>query len=269
MCSTTWIGYGYIYTRWISSPVETTPTKYRRSSHLHRKENGWANGVRNAVSALSSVLDLCMGSTNGFAGVAALRMGANKARPGGPALETTWDILLLLKWLGAFGKERSTTAESDLPPSSGFCEILRFAEALPRWNQVEGNCCFVRFWRPKELWPGAGGTFRQWSRWVRVEKLAATKNTCTFRALKEWMRRTEDKAPEGGRRQTKKVLFFKLSSGIPTPLTSKDVAKFPVEALRKAGVPRVLTAHSGQVRPQARRRTICQRGDSRSRPVDQ
>lgn len=78
-----------------------------------------------------------------------------------------------------------------------------------------------------------------------MEKLAATKHTCTFRALKEWMRRTEDKAPlEVVEGQTKKVLFFKLSSGIPTPLTSKDVAKFTVEALRKAGVPRVFTAHS-------------------------
>jgi len=123
--------------------------------------------------------------------VVALRTGANKQRPGGPALETTWDIKLLLNWVDSLGKNASLSfpvlrqkviclLRTDLFARTS--DLLRLYRDGIKWK---GTSCFIRFWRPKEWKPGARGTFRQWTRWLKVEKLKRAKNTCTFRMVRQ------------------------------------------------------------------------------------
>ena len=208
--------------------------------------------VNHAISSLSSILDLSMGpGLMDSLEVKYFRQAANKLKPTGPSLESIWDITLLLKYIDDMGENGNLSIYDLLHKVVLLLRIDLFARSSDIakiyrsdvvWHQ---NFVNIRFLRPKEWRPNADTAFREYSPWVKIYKLKLGGNTCTFSALREWINRSQARAPKvfiyG---KILSPLCYQMKKGKMLPLTPREIADISKVAMLSAGVPPSYYPHS-------------------------
>lgn len=213
-----------------------------------------ASAVNHALSSISGAGQLV--TQRALAEIPLIKMyrrAVNTICPPAPAAEDTFDVVLLFRYIKQNMPDNKKLSISDLRMKTVVLlrlDLMSRSSDLAKMfrNQIKwGETSFqVRFYKPKDWRQGSEACHGVWSNWVTVYKYHDI-SLCTYRALREYLIRTEGKAApisvEGVPLPQASVLVSLLSrrsDHLLLPVKSGTISDICKELMRKAGVPQRL-----------------------------
>lgn len=243
--------YAYIWDRWKAFAFDSGGDPFHPGLPLvvdflvsEFRRNNTASALNHAVSALGGILQFT-GEKHLLSSpfVLSLRKGANVLVPPGPALESTWDIYLVLKFLKEMGNNAMLSLEDLLFKTTVLLRIdllARPSDLVKLFREqikFDNGFFSCRLLRPKEWRSASQNSFRKWSSWIVVYEYPQDTDLCTYTVLKLWMESTRFvKRVHVDGKLREPLLCVPTGSNKGRALSAKDISTISKTFMDQAGV---------------------------------